>query len=90
MLVHVCTREERDPSLDDDLELVDVERPDTPVLVDGQTVSAYRERLAEHRAALGEFCRAHGLVSIDLESSDSFPAVLEACRRSGLLQSAGA
>jgi uncharacterized protein (DUF58 family) len=89
VLVHVCAPEELDPGVDDDIELVDVERPGLPVLVDRQTALAYRSRLTEHRAALGEFCRAHGLVSIDLVSSHSFRAVLDACRRSGLLRAVG-
>lgn len=89
VLIHVRAPEEIDPAMEDDAEIVDIEQPGTPVLVDRDTAVVYRARLAEHRAALGEFCRAHGLVSIDVVSSDSFRTVLDACRRSGLLAAQG-
>lgn len=89
VLVHVQAPEEIDPPVDDDVEIVDVEQPGAPLLVDRDTVVAYRGRLAEHRAALGEFCRAHGLVSMSVSSADSFRTVLDACRRAGLLATQG-
>ncbi len=85
-VVQVLASEELDPSAATDTELVDVEDPSAaPLLIDRDAIAAYRSRLDEMRAALGEFCLTHGLPWIEIGSADSFNQLLHACRRAGLL-----
>jgi uncharacterized protein (DUF58 family) len=84
-VVQIVSDDELDPSIHRDVELMDIEAPDAaPLRVDAGAVAAYQRALAEHRTALGDFCAAHALPSLQLRSSSSFPELLEACSRAGL------
>jgi uncharacterized protein (DUF58 family) len=85
-IVQVLSRDEVDPPFVDDVELVDIETPETaPVAVDSTRVVAYRRALAEHRASLRAFADTHSLPILHVQSSDSFADLLLACARAGLL-----
>jgi len=89
-VAQILSPEELDPPMSTESELVDIEAPDAaPVLIDRDTVAAYRTQLTEHRASLGEFCATHGLPWIPLTSSDSFGGLLQACHRAGVLTGQG-
>jgi len=89
-LVQVLSDEELDPRLPEDVELEDIEAPgDTPLRVDSDVVRAYKQRLTEQRASLGEFCVTHGLPWIEVGSADRFATVVQACRRAGIVSSHG-
>jgi uncharacterized protein (DUF58 family) len=86
VVVEVLADEEIEPAIAGDVELVDVEAPSAaPVVAGAAAVSAYRTALAHDRAALRAHCDQHGLASLQLRSSASFPALLEACSHAGLL-----
>jgi uncharacterized protein (DUF58 family) len=85
-LVHVATDDELEPAVDEEIELTDVERPDTPVVVaSADAVSAYRARLTEWLRGLEVFCRREAVPWVPLRTSLAFAAVLAACQRSHLL-----
>ncbi len=85
-VVQVLAPEEINPSIASTVELVDVEDPASPpLIVESEAIAAYQTRLAEARAALGEFCVTQGLPFAQVVSSDSFGQLLHACRRGGLL-----
>ena len=89
-LVQVVAPEEVDPDLDDDIELMDVERPGGRRMVaDRRAVERYKERLARHTNELAEFCAAHDMAWTRLTSSMSFAELLRACIDAGLLASHG-
>jgi uncharacterized protein (DUF58 family) len=89
-VVQVVAPQELDPDVTGDVELVDIEDPlAPPVLVDPLIVAAYRERMAELTAELGEFCISHGLSCVRVESSFPFARLLRACRDASLLAGPG-
>jgi uncharacterized protein (DUF58 family) len=84
-VVQIVSDDELDPSIPEDVELVDVEAPDAePLRLGSGAVAAYLAALASHRRALREFCAAHDLPSLQIRSSLPFPELLEACSRAGL------
>jgi uncharacterized protein (DUF58 family) len=85
-LVQVATDDELDPHIDDELELIDVERPTAPpVVVRADAVAAYRAKLAAWVEALESFCRSEAIPWVPLRTSLSFDAVLTSCRRARLV-----
>jgi uncharacterized protein (DUF58 family) len=84
-VVQVLSADELEPSLVGDVELVDIETPDTVrFLADAASVMAYKTQLAESRASLREFCDTQSLPFVALTSSESFTGMLRACSRAGL------
>ena len=83
--IEVVAEDEAEPAVTDVVELVDVEAPaEAPLLASPAAIASYRAALARDRAALRDYCDRHGLLSLQLSSSASFPAMLEACSRAGL------
>jgi uncharacterized protein (DUF58 family) len=86
VVVEVLADEEIEPAIAGDVELDDVEASSAPpVVASAAAVTAYRAALAHDRAALRAHCKQHGFASLELRSSASFPELLEACSRAGLL-----
>jgi len=89
-VVQVVAREEVEPALDGDTELVDVEQPESaPLLVDETAVSGYQARLEAHRAQLAAYCREHGIPFLRLLSDTSFGARVAALQSAGLVSAYG-
>ena len=89
-VIQVVAPEELDPDIDDDAELVDVERPGArAVAVDRRAVARYKERLARHANELAEFCATHDMAWTRVSSSMPFAGLLRACIDAGLLASQG-
>lgn len=89
-VVQVVSRDELEPRLDGDTELVDVEHPDAPPLVvDEAAVASYLARLEEHRAQLAAYCRDHGIPFLQLASDTPFSGRLAALQSAGLLSTYG-
>ncbi len=85
-VVQILAPEELRPDIDDEIELADLENTSSPPLVvDATALQAYTANLGRERAALGDFCARHALPCVQIESSDSFDAMLHACRGAGLL-----
>ncbi len=84
-VVQVVSSDELAPAVDGEVELVDIEAPEAePLLAGTGSVRAYQAALREHRDILRGFCASHGLPSLQLLSSTTFPAMLHACSRAGL------
>jgi uncharacterized protein (DUF58 family) len=89
-VVQVVASEELNPGFDDEAELVDIESPQaTPLVVNGQLIAAYREGMAKLSADLREFCLAHNLPWMRVESSFAFTELLQASVQAGLLAGQG-
>lgn len=89
-VIQVVAPEELDPALEDEAELVDVERPGTPgIVVDRHAVARYKDRLARQANELAEFCTAHDMACTRVSSSMTFAELLRACVDAGLLASQG-
>jgi uncharacterized protein (DUF58 family) len=89
-VVQVVASEELNPGFDDETELLDIEDPRaTPLVVNGQLVAAYREGMTRLSSDLREFCLAHNLPWIRVESSAAFTELLQASVQAGLLAGQG-
>jgi uncharacterized protein (DUF58 family) len=89
-VVQVVADEELDPSIDGEVELLDIEQPDlTPVLVDGRSVAEYRLELRRLAATLVEFCATHGVPWMQVRSSHGFGQLLQSCVSAHLLARRG-
>ncbi len=89
-VVQVLSEDELEPALVGDVELVDIESPDTARLLAGtESIVAYKAALAESRASLREFCDAKSLPLVELTSSQSFTDMLRTCSRAGLFVGRG-
>ena len=89
-VVQVVSREELEPVLDGETELVDVERPQAPPLVvDEGAVSRYRARLEAHQAQLAAYCREHAIPCLRLISNSPFSARVAALQGAGLVSAYG-
>jgi len=89
-VVQIVSRDEIDPALDGDAELVDVEHPDAPpLLVDEATIAGYRARLDAHRQQLATYCQEHGIPCVRLISDSSFGDRLGALQAAGLVSAYG-
>jgi uncharacterized protein (DUF58 family) len=90
VLVQVVAPQELDPPIDEDAELVDLERPGVRgTVVDRDAVLRYKERLARHTNELAEFCASHDMTWSRVTSSMSFAELLQACIDAGLLAGRG-
>jgi uncharacterized protein (DUF58 family) len=90
VVLQVLSRDEIDPALDGDVELVDVEHPDAPVLlVDEHALARYRTQLDAHRAQLAGYCQEHGIPFVRLVSNSSFSDRLGALQAAGLVSAYG-
>jgi uncharacterized protein (DUF58 family) len=89
-VLQVVAREEIDPELLSDTELVDVEQPHADRLtVDPGAIAAYRKRLDEHETMLRDFCAAHGCPWGRLVSDMSFRQIIGALESSGVVSATG-
>jgi uncharacterized protein (DUF58 family) len=89
-IVQVVARDELEPDVDGDVELVDVEHPQSPPLVvDARAVSRYQARLEAHRAQIDAYCREHGIPFLRLVSDTSFGARMAALQSAGLVSAYG-
>jgi uncharacterized protein (DUF58 family) len=89
-VVQVVSRDEIEPSLDGDAELVDVEHPDAPpLLVDEQGITIYRAQLDAHQRRLTGYCQEHGIPFVRLVSDSSFSDRLGALQGAGLVSAYG-
>lgn len=85
-LLQVLAPEDVNPSVDDEIDLVDAEGgASQPITVTPASVRAYLDRLNASVAHLAEFCASRGLPWMQVQSSASFGDLLEACRHAGLL-----
>jgi uncharacterized protein (DUF58 family) len=86
-VMQVLAGEEIDPVIDDDAEMVDVERPgDPPVRVDRDAAAAYRARLDEFTAGIRSFCARHGVSFVPIRAGAPFGETVAACSAAGLLE----
>jgi uncharacterized protein (DUF58 family) len=83
-VVQVIAREELDPRFEDDVEMIDVERPGERLVVTASLIDAYRARLAQHVESLKTFCLNHQLPWIQVESGTTFKAMVGQLQTSGL------
>jgi uncharacterized protein (DUF58 family) len=84
-VAQIVSDDELEPTLDGDVELVDIEAPDAgPVLADAASITGYQAALRRHHTGLRDFCETHGLPALRLRSSASFSTMLQACSRAGL------
>ena len=91
VVVQVVAREEIQPELPPDIELLDVERPHGARLaVDEGIISAYRERLAQHESSLRTFCATHACPWARLVSDMTLEQIIEALQRSGIVRTGDA
>ena len=89
-VVQIVSRDEIDPALDGDAELVDVEHPEAPaLLVDAQAIGRYRTQLETHRRRLAAYCQEHGIPCVRLVSDSSFSDRLGALQGAGLVSAYG-
>jgi uncharacterized protein (DUF58 family) len=89
-VVQIVSRDEVDPALDGDAELVDVEHPDSPaLLVDEHAIARYRAQLEAHRRQLAAYCQDHGIPCVRLVSDSSFSDRLGALQGAGLVSAYG-
>jgi uncharacterized protein (DUF58 family) len=89
-VIQVVSPEELDPTIVDDVELIDVERPQAPgIVVNADMIASYRDRMAQLSAELGEFCTTHGLACARVESSFDFERTLRTLLDAGLLAGPG-
>jgi len=89
-LIQVVAPEELDPLVEDETELMDLERPGVRgTVVDRAGVQRYKERLARHTNELAEFCVSHDMTWSRVTSSMSFAELLQACIDAGLLAGRG-
>jgi uncharacterized protein (DUF58 family) len=89
-VVQIVSRDEIEPALDGDAELVDVEHPDAPsLLVDEHAIARYRIRLDAHYRQLATYCQEHGIPCVRLISDSSFAERLGALQAAGLVSAYG-
>jgi len=89
-VVQIVSRDEIEPALDGDAELVDVEHPEAPaLLVDGHAIARYRERLEAHQRQLAAYCQEHGIPRVQLVSDSTFGDRLGALQAAGLVSAYG-
>ena len=89
-VVQIVSRDELDPVIDGDAELVDVEHPDAPsLLVDEHAIARYRMQLEDHRRRLAAYCQEHGIPFVRLVSDSSFSERLGALQGAGLVSAYG-
>jgi uncharacterized protein (DUF58 family) len=89
-VVQIVSRDEIEPALDGDAELVDVEHPDAPaVLVDEHAIAGYRARLDDHRRRLVAYCQEHAIPCVRIVSDSSFGERLGALQGAGLVSAYG-
>lgn len=87
-IVQIVAPEEERPDVGDDMEILDVERPDAPpLLIDEAAVTAYLARMSEHARLLRSFGASHGLPYARVESATPFRGLLAALEGAGLLTS---
>jgi uncharacterized protein (DUF58 family) len=88
--VQIVSDEELAPSIDDEVELIDIERPDaSSVIVDASALVAYQARMHALSNRLSEFCFSNRLPWLRLVSSMPFDMMLAAGLRGGLLATFG-
>ena len=89
-VVQIVSRDEVDPTLDGEAELVDVEQPDAPaLLVDEHAIARYRAQLEDHRQRLAAYCQEHAIPFVRLVSDSSFSERLGALQGAGLVSAYG-
>ncbi len=89
-VVQIVSRDEIDPAIEGDAELVDVEQPDAPaLLVDEHAVERYRAQLEAHRLRLTTYCREHGIPWVRVVTDSSFTERLGALQAAGLVSAYG-
>jgi uncharacterized protein (DUF58 family) len=77
LLFHVLCPEELRPTVEGDLRLVDRETGEAvEVTVDRRAIDAYQERLAGWLAEIQGFCRRHGIVYQQVDTSRPLPQTL--------------
>jgi uncharacterized protein (DUF58 family) len=85
-LLQIVSREEIDPAIADAVTLLDVEDDGgTPLVVDRDATSRYRERVRRHSEDLRQACLAHSLPWARITSDASFEEILVTLERAGVL-----
>jgi uncharacterized protein (DUF58 family) len=86
VIVHILAKEEIEPDVTGEVEMIDIEDPAArPIVVDETMVAAYQDRLAALTAGLRGFCAHHRLPYVRLDSSASFEQMLQACEQASLI-----
>lgn len=86
-LIQVLAAEELDPSIDDAVELVDVEAPGLArVPADRRSVAVYRRNLSAFQSELSDFSMRRGVPLVRLDSSVSFAEMARALLEAGVWQ----
>jgi uncharacterized protein (DUF58 family) len=89
-VVQIVSRDEIEPALDGDAELVDVEHPESPsLLVDEHAIGRYRAAMEAHRRQLASYCQEHGIPCVRLVSDSSFSDRLGVLQGAGLVSAYG-
>jgi uncharacterized protein (DUF58 family) len=89
-LLQVLTREELAPRELGAVRLEDVEGGDADVVLDADTISAYRQRLSRHQAQWHAALAGRGSGCVTVCADDGFDAALRALVSAGVLATAGA
>ncbi len=78
VLIQILAPQELDPELEGDLELRDAESSERiDVTLGRRELAAYRQRLADHRSALGRFANRYGAELFSFSSALSLEAAVE-------------
>lgn len=89
-VVQIVSRDEIEPELGGDAELLDVEQPDAPaLLVDDGAIARYLAQLESHRQQIVSYCQEHGIPFVRLVSDSSFSDRLGALQAAGLVSAYG-
>ena len=89
-VVQIVSRDEIEPELGGNAELLDVEQPDAPaLLVDDGAIARYLVQLESHRQQIASYCQEHGIPFVRLVSDSSFSDRLGALQAAGLVSAYG-
>ena len=87
-VIQVTADEEWNPAFEDVVELMDVEAPESKIVVDASMIRSYRERLDAHCGELRTFCLSHGLAFVQVDAAASFNTLVANLKTAGLFRAA--
>jgi uncharacterized protein (DUF58 family) len=87
-VIQMTADEEWNPAFEDAVELIDVEAPDSKIVVDPSMIRSYRQRLDAHCGELRTFCLSHGLVFVQVDAAASFNTLVANLKTAGVFRAA--
>ena len=87
-VIQVTSDEEWNPTFEEAVELIDVEAPDSKLVVDPSMIASYRRRLDEHCSALRTFCLVQGVPFVQVNAAAPFSVLVGDLKTAGLFRAA--